>query len=187
MKRALGILALLLPAACASNAPAPVLAPAGVPIALRNADFEAAPRPGERCPVDWGCVMHSNPDSFRFWLEGNAAAQGTRSLCIERVHPEPFGTAQQSVDVTALRGKAVRLEVTMRGERLDGDGAGPIIIALEGGSPLVIAQNVARIGPEWRRYSIEMTIPPRADAVEVGATLLGGGRACLDEVRLEQR
>lgn len=183
MKRALGFLAAAATVACAATPPAP----SGVPIALRNADFEAAPRPGERCPADWGCVMHSNPDSFRFWLEGAGAAQGARSLCIERVHPEPFGTAQQSVTVIALRGKTVRLAVTMRGENLDGDGAGPIIIALEKGSPLTIAQNVARIAPQWRRYTVEMVIPPRADAIEVGATLLGGGRACLDEVRLEQR
>lgn len=169
---ALGCMALL--GACASNEPAQ----GGTPIALRNAGFEAPPNPQARCPAGWACVMHSNPDSYRFSLDAG-------SLCIERVHAEPFATVQQSVPATPLRGRRVRLSLRMRGVAFDGEGAGPIIIATRLGAVAAIEQRVARIGADWRRYSVEMTVPHEADAIDVGMTLLGGGRACVDDARLE--
>jgi hypothetical protein len=164
----------LLLAACAGSAPAS----GGAAIALRNADFEAPPKAGARCPDGWACVMHSNPDSYRFSLDAG-------SLCVERVHAEPFATVQQSVPATALRGRKVRLSLRMRGSAFDGDGAGPIIIATRSGAVAAIERRVARVAAEWRRYDVEMIVPRDADAIEVGMTLLGGGRACVDDARLE--
>ncbi|HWH39241.1 MAG TPA: hypothetical protein VNU21_05345 [Usitatibacter sp.] len=182
MRVVAGIAALAI-AGCA--APDPAAAPAANAIALRNAGFESARRPGERCPVEWGCSMHSNPDSFRFWLEERGAGSGAQSLCIERVLPEPWATAAQSVPAVALRGRKVRFSLLMRGEGFDGEGVGPIIIATAGGATIAIAQKLARIGTEWRRYAVELVVPPQAEALEVGATLFGAGRACVDDARLE--
>jgi hypothetical protein len=169
--------------ACA--APPAVEAPAANAIALRNPGFESPRRAGERCAVEWGCSMHSNPDSFRFWVEGANAGAGSQSLCVERVHPEPWATAAQSVPAAALRGRRVRLSLLMRGEGLSGEGTGPIIIATAAGATIAIEQKLARIGPEWKRYAVEMLVPKQAEALEVGATIFGGGRACLDDARLE--
>ena len=182
--------AALLVAGCATQTAEPAaqaaqpVAPAGA-IALRNAGFESPKRPGERCAVEWGCSMHSNPDSFRFWVESAGAGAGAQSLCVERVLPEPWATAAQSVPAAALRGRKVRFSLLMRGENLAGEGVGPIIIATAGGATIEIAQKVGRIGPEWRRYSVELVVPARAESLEVGATMFGGGRACLDDARLE--
>lgn len=182
MRGAAGIAALAI-AGCAAPDPAP--APQAAAIALRNAGFESPRRPGERCPVEWGCSMHSNPDSFRFWVEERGAGSGAQSLCIERVLPEPWATAAQSVPAAALRGRKVRFSLLMRGEGFDGEGVSPIIIATAGGATISIGQNPARIGADWRRYSVELVVPPQAEALEVGATLFGGGRACVDDARLE--
>ena len=182
MRAAAGIAALAI-AGCATHDAA--TAPAANAIALRNAGFESPPRPGERCPVEWGCSMHSNPDSFRFWVEGRGAGAGAQSLCIERVLPEPWATAAQSVPAAALRGRKVRFSLLMRGEGFDGEGVSPIIIATAGGATIAIGQKLARIGTDWRRYSVELLVPPQAESLEVGATMFGGGRACVDDARLE--
>jgi hypothetical protein len=175
MRLALTAACAALLAACAGNEPAPS---GGTPIALRNADFEAPLRPLARCPDGWACVMHSNPDSYRFVLEAG-------SLCVERVHVEPFATVQQSVPAASLQGRRVRLSLRIRGGGFDGEGAGPIIIATRLGAVAAIEQRIARVADEWRRYEVEMTVPRDAEAIEVGMTLLGGGRACLDDARLE--
>lgn len=176
-------IALMAIAGCA--APDPAAAPAAHAIALRNAGFESARRPGERCPVEWGCSMHSNPDSFRFWVETAGAGSGAQSLCIERMLSEPWATAAQSVPAVALRGRKVRFSLLMRGEGLDGAGVSPVIIATAGGATIAVEQQPARIGTQWRRYSVELVVPSQAEALEVGATLFGGGRACIDDARLE--
>jgi hypothetical protein len=37
----------------------------------------------------------------------------------------------------------------------------------------------------WQRFSVEVPIAANAETIQVGATMLGGGRACFDDVRLE--
>ena len=37
----------------------------------------------------------------------------------------------------------------------------------------------------WQRVAVEFTVVPAATLLEVGAVLEGGGRACIDEARLE--
>ncbi|HET9652056.1 MAG TPA: hypothetical protein VFP36_07690 [Usitatibacter sp.] len=44
---------------------------------------------------------------------------------------------------------------------------------------------VSKIGPEWERRAIEIIVPPQAEALEVGATLQGAGRVCIDDARLD--
>lgn len=175
----------LLLAACATVAPEAPAPRAASSWPLRNAGFESAPRPGERCPAEWGCTMHADPDSFRFTLDTSSPAEGRRSLCIERVTPEPWAVAAQSVPAHALRGRKVRFSIAMRGEALAGPGAGPWVL-VNGVSGLLLHQElVSKIGPGWERRAIEIIVPPQAEALEVGATLQGAGRVCIDDARLD--
>ena len=169
-------------ATCASGTQdSPVMSP----IALRNAGFESAVRPGDRCPVEWSCTMHSNPDAFRFALDASNAAEGRQSLCIERVAPEPWAVISQSVPARALRGHKLRYSIAMRGERLLGPGAGPWLMVIGAGGMITHEERVMRADGTWQRASIELVVPAQADAIELGATLQGAGRACIDDVRLE--
>ena len=172
-------------AACAA-APAQQNAVSGSrAIALRNAGFEAPARAGARCPEAWSCTMHADPDSFRFALDRSAPAEGAQSLCIERVTHEPWAVASQSVPAEAWRGRRLRFSVTLRGERLDGPGGGPWIVVNGAMGMLVHEQRVTRLGPAWERQTVEFDVPAQAQALEVGATLEGGGRLCVDDARLE--
>ncbi|MGE5095685.1 MAG: hypothetical protein ACM3SO_11125 [Betaproteobacteria bacterium] len=185
MRMAIALLPLLL-AACATDATRAPPPAAANNYPLRNAGFESPPRPGERCPAEWGCTMHADPDAFRFRLDDAAPAEGRRSLCIERVTAEPWAVASQSVPAQALRGRKVRFSIAMRGEGLAGPGAGPwLMVNGMSGGMLVHEERVAKIGPRWERRAIELVVPAQAEALEVGATLQGAGRVCIDDARLD--
>lgn len=188
MMRAL--LPALLLAACAQPAPhpiqsAPALPPAPRLVDLGNSGFEAPPRREERCAPSWGCTMHNDTESFRFRLDGTAPSKGERSLCIERVKLEPWALATQGVEVGAVRGKRVRFSADIRSEVEDGRGAGPWVQVH--GAPLAEGhfERLAMRTDGWRRMAVEFRVAASATLVEVGLVLEGGGRACIDEARLE--
>lgn len=154
-------------------------------VALKNAGFENAPRTGERCPEHWGCTMHSNPDSFRFSLDGAAPAEGKQSLCIERVANEPWSLATQAVDAAALRGAKLRFSIAVRVDRAAGPGAGPFVVVHGPGGNLAHEERLVARTEGWQRLAVDFTVAPAAQMVEVGATLQGDGRVCVDDARLE--
>jgi len=174
-------IATVLAAACATE---------GVParetvraIALRNPGFEqpAAARP---CPVGWDCTMHADPNSFRFFLDETAPAAGRASLCIEPAGKEPWGIASQGVfDVLPLAGARVRFSAAIRVEEVTGEGAGPYVLAR--GAVLAHDKVLVKGTQGWRRVAVEIEVPAGAPFIEVGVTLEGRGRACLDDALLE--
>ena len=172
-------------AACAPVAAgtAPASVPALVP--MRNAGYEDAPRGGERCAQHWDCTMHADPGAFRFRLESTAPAAGQRSLCIERIKPEPWALATQAIDIGALHGKRLRFSIAVRAEALDGRGAGPWIQMHGVPAAQGHVERLVTRTDGWQRVAVEFTVFPAATLLEVGAVLEGGGRACLDEARLE--
>lgn len=195
MRRAIALaLGAALSTSCAAAAPAQK--PRGEPaqsgplevarlVPLQNAGFENAPRSGERCPEHWGCSMHADPDSFRFSLDRVTPAQGQQSLCIERVSNEPWSLATQSVDAAALRGARLRFSIAVRIDRAEGPGAGPFLIVHGPMGNLAHEERLVTRTDGWQRIAVDFTVAPAAQMVEVGATLQGGGRACVDDARLE--
>lgn len=167
------------PAERASELPAPGA------IALRNPGFEAPARAGERCPEAWLCTMHADPDSFRFFADASSPGQGTRSGCIERVTPEPWAVMSQPVPAQSLRGRKLRFSIAIRGERLAGQGGGPWLLVHGPAGVLLHKESVSLVGSRWERRSIEVDVPAQAQEVEVGVTLVGAGRICIDDARLE--
>lgn len=159
-------------------------------IAMPNADFEADFPENSNCPLDWGCVMHNNPRSFRYYLDEKTPASGKRSMCIEPVVKESWARAvQASVDRT-LRGSRLRLSMTVRVEGAESgnseQGAGPFIAA-QGGRGEYLAQkaNLVKGPPGWQRLAAELVVPDGAFVLEYGVVLVGPGKVCIDDVRLE--
>ena len=178
------IAATLLLAGCATATP-----PAGPAalrsIALRNAGFEEVPAASSRCAASWACSMHADPDSFRFFHDVAAPAAGARSLCIERVRKEPWAVATQVVRDPSLAGQRVRFTALMRVESVEGPGAGPWALAHGPHGTLAHRQNLVGRTDGWQPLSVELAVPASTQALEVGATLEGGGRVCFDEARLD--
>lgn len=179
------VLALSMLWGCAATVEPPGARGGANAVPLRNAGFESPARPGNRCPVEWSCTMHADPDSFRFVLDSASPAEGSHSLCIERVTTEPWAVAAQSVPARPLRGKKVRFSIAMRGERLGGPGAGPWLLVNGPAGMLLHEERPALLGFAWERRAIEIVVPIEAEAIDVGATLQGAGRVCIDDARLE--
>jgi len=177
MRRAGAAVAAVL-AACAAPPP-----PAQ-PVALRNGDLELPVPAGSRCPPHWGCAAHAGSESHRFVLETAAPGEGRQSLCIERVRPEPWALATLSLDAQALRGKRVRFSLQVRLEQV-AQGAGPWILVHGPQGNLLHEQKVAAGTRGWERMALEFDVAREAQSLQLGATLEGAGRACIDDARLE--
>ena len=154
-------------------------------VPLKNAGFENAPRSGERCPEHWGCTMHADPDSFRFSLDRAAPAEGKQGLCIERVTNEPWSLATQALDAAALRGAKLRFSMAVRVDRAEGPGGGPFLIVHGPTGNLGHEERLLARTEGWQRVALDFTVAASAQMIEVGATLQGDGRVCVDDARLE--
>jgi len=156
-------------------------------VALKNPGFENAPRKDERCAEGWGCTMHSNPDSFVFRVESPEGARGKQALCVERMLNEPWALVTQAVQGGSLRGASVRFSVALRVDRAEGAGAGPWALVHGPQGNLVHEERLLKATRGWERVAVDFPVGPTAQLVEVGATLQGGGRICIDDARLEVR
>jgi hypothetical protein len=194
MTRGLALLAIPLLAGCASAAGRPDAIPISreVPrvalptLAIRNAGFEAPPRSPNYCADRWDCSVHADPNSFMFTVDGRQAPEGSQVLCVERSGKEPWATVTQGVHDAALAGAQLRLTMMMRLEGVDGEGAGPwMVLHGPSGRMLKHDQKLRKSTQGWERVSMDIEVLPGTEVVEVGATLEGPGRACIDDVRLE--
>lgn len=167
-------------AACTTTVEAP---PAKL-VALPNADLEMPVPAGSRCPPRWGCVAHGGVESYRFVPETAAPAQGRQSLCVERISAEPWAVAMLSVDAQALRGKRLRFSLAVRLDAVP-QGAGPWIVVQGPQGNLLHEQKLAAGTRGWERMSVDFDVAREAQSLQVGGTLEGPGRACIDDARLE--
>ena len=177
------ILAAPIAAAACASAPAPVPEAARA-VALQNPGFED-PNIARPCPVGWDCTMHADHRSFRFFHDQAAPAAGKASLCIEPVGKEPWGLASQGVfDIAALAGARVRFSASIRVEGVTGDGAGPFVMARVG-RDLAHDKRLITGTHGWQRIAVEIEVPKGAPFIELGVSLEGRGRVCLDDALLE--
>ena len=195
MRIAIFVLAAAAMTACAADAPPRPSAPStakaeakeGRPVALKNPGFENAARTSEICPEGWHCTMPSNPESFVFRVEATEGAQGKQALCIERVLPEPWALVTQAVPAAALKGEKLRFSVALRVDRADGGGAGAWVVVHGPTGNLAHEERLLKATRGWERVEVDFPVAAAAQLVEVGATMQGGGRVCIDEARLEIR
>jgi hypothetical protein len=189
MKRATALpsfaAAALLFAGCAAPPPPPAVRN----VTLVNADFEADFPAGSNCPSGWGCVMHADPYSFRFYLDETAPRSGKRSLCIEPIKQEPWAVANQTLTDKTWQGARIQFSVDVWSEATGANedhGGGPYVTVYGGsGQVLATAKNVIKGPPGWRRLQAEITAPANGVVLEFGVAIVGPGRVCADDARLE--
>ena len=162
------------------------------PIALVNAGFEST-LPGQLgAPEGWWAVQHAGPKSYTFTLDTTNPRAGLRSLRIENIGPEPFGTVYQKVGAAPFRGRSVRLAAWVRTDGAKGNrygtGAGLNLHAMSGGYPIayvMMRKNAVHGTTDWTRYEVALKVPDEADQIEAGLNLFGPGIAWLDDVTLD--
>jgi hypothetical protein len=161
-------------------------------VALINAGFEST-LPGQLgAPEGWWAVQHAGPTSYAFTLDTTKPRSGKRSLKVENIGPEPFGSIFQKIDATPYRGRTLRFAGWIRTEGAKGNrygaGAGLNLHAMKGGYPvayLMMRKDAVHGTTDWARYEVALAVPDDADHIEVGLNLFGPGIAWLDDVGLE--
>jgi hypothetical protein len=190
-------------AACAlGHAQAPTRRPPAVPpdkaakpiesATLVNAGFEST-RDGQLgAPEGWWAVQHAGPRSYTFDLDTAKPHSGTRSLRIENVGPEAFGSIYQKVAARPYRGRTLRLAAWVRTREAKGNrfgaGAGLVLQAMRGGysaAHAMMRKDAIHGTTDWTRYEVRLAIPADADEIELGLNLYGPGMAWLDDVTLD--
>jgi hypothetical protein len=161
-------------------------------IALANPGFEST-RPGKLgAPDGWWAVQHAGPESYTFTVDTEVRRSGQRSLRMENVGPEPFGTIYQSIDATPYRGKTLRFAAWIRTDGAQGNrfgtGAGLHLQSSRSGFPRDTApmrRNAVSGTTAWTRYELVLAVADDVDRVEIGLNLFGPGIAWLDDATLD--
>jgi hypothetical protein len=176
--------------ASAAAAPAkrhPPKVPAERAVELVNAGFESGPAAPTGGIEGWYWYQHAGETSYQFVLDGAVKHGGARSVRIDNVGSQPYGSIAQIVNGTDLAGKTVRFSAWLRTTGADGAGASLFVIA-EGVGVLAydtMAGAEVKGTREWARYSVTLPLPPATTRVRVGATLQGKGSAWFDDAELE--
>lgn len=163
---------------------------AGVP--LVNAGFEST-APGKLgAPEGWWGIQHAGPQSYTFTPDTDVRRSGSRSLRVDNVGPEPFGTLYQVVPAAPLRGKTVRFSAWLRTRDAKGNafgtGAGLKLHTMRGGYTVDHAQmRTDAVGgtSDWARYELHLRVGSTADQIELGVTLFGPGAVWIDDAALD--
>jgi hypothetical protein len=163
-----------------------------VSVALVNAGFEST-QPGKLgAPEGWWAVQHAGPTSYAFTLDTMQPRSGERSLKVENIGPEPFGSIFQTLGAAPYRGKTLRFAAWIRTEGAAGNrfgaGAGLILHSMKGGYPIayvMMRKDAVQGTTDWARYEVALKVPNEADHIEVGLNLYGPGIAWLDDVALD--
>ena len=161
-------------------------------IALANAGFEST-APGKLgAPDGWWVAQHAGPLSYAFTIDPAIKRTGERSLKVESIGDEPFGSIYQKLDAAPYRDRTLRVSGWIRTEDVRGNrmgaGVGLKLHAVRSGYAVKFAQmkkDAVRGTTDWTRYELALRIPAEADHLEVGLTMYGPGVAWLDDIAVD--
>jgi hypothetical protein len=163
---------------------------ASVPLA--NPGFESGASGATGAPEGWLAGQHAGAVSYTFTLDAESSRTGQRSLRIDNVGPEPYGTVDQSIDASPLRGKTLRFSAWLRtrdvtGNRF-GNGAGLRLQTMRGGYVVEQAQmrgDAVAGTTDWARYEVRLRVADTTEQIDVGVHLFGPGTVWVDDAALD--
>jgi len=119
---------------------------------------------------------------------------GERSLRLQYVGNDNFGTARRTVPVEAARGKTVRYSGWIRTAEVGATAAAPdpwagLWMRVDGpGGAMLGFDNMQDRGPSgttgWQRFEIVLPVPQEATAITIGALMAGSGRSWFDDLEI---
>lgn len=161
------------------------------PIPVVNAGFDSK-EPGEQgSPKGWYTSQHTGPLSYDFALDSGRKKDGTHSMRIKKIGPEPWGALAQVVSVAGYDGKILRLSAWVRTEGIPkgaGNGLSLLLLAQRSGRLLAhVPERTSRLAGDndWKQVTVELKVPPGTNRLEFGATLAGEGTAWVDGFTLD--
>lgn len=156
-------------------------------ISLKNPSFN----PDQQGKMTaWTAIEHGSGNSYTFVVDPENALSIPGSARIRRHGSEPYGLLQQSISVhPTWYNKTVRLSGSLRGVDINGAG-GALVLRADDGSGQILAWNFMQNDrvkgtQDWKRYTIELKIPPSAYSLIVGIMLEDGGTLWADNLAIE--
>jgi hypothetical protein len=170
------------PAPAAAPAPPRMAddAPRAVSTASAHAGFEQPGALPYQIP-GWTLSQHAGVKAYEMDVDTASAADGHASFRIHRTQPQVYGTISQTIDVSALAGKKVELRARVKVADVGKEGW-MLFIDSSGSRESTTVSGSA----DWREVTVSMTLPAGAKTASIGAMLLDGGTAWLDDVRLTE-
>lgn len=187
MKYLIIVLALIARAADASSPPPAVeVLPAGaIVVPLKNPSFNAD---AQGRFVGWTAHEHNRGNSYTFVADTANAYSAPSSARIQRYGDEFFGLLRQLIPMQqSWVGKKARLSGYLRTEGATGSGGALVIQARVSGSPIAhdhMDAHRATGTRDWKRYTVEITLPANASELQVGAMLQDDGTLWVDDLSL---
>jgi hypothetical protein len=172
----------------AAAVPLPALAAA---VTLVNAGFESRKAGEDGNPEGWVAIQHAGAESYAFALDDTHRKSGAQSQRITRIGREPYGSIVQMLPGAPYAGRKVRLSAWIRTDTTRdrrGGGAGLVLSAMRDGSFLAhdhMKDSRVSGTTDWKRYTIELALPPATTQLEIGAMLMGSGTMWVDDFELE--
>ncbi len=161
-------------------------------VALVNAGFESTQPGPHGAPEGWLAVQHAGPKSYTFTPDTTKPRSGERSLRVENIGPEPFGSIFQTVGAAPYRGRTLRFAAWIRTEGATGQPLrrrrGTQSARDEGWLSGCTRDDAQGRRPGHDRLDalrVALKVPDDADDIEVGLNLFGPGIAWLDDVALD--
>ncbi len=156
-------------------------------ISLKNPSFN----PDNQGRISaWHQTEHAAGNSYTFVADPETAYSKPSSARIRRHGSEPFGALQQAINVHPLwHNKTVRLAGWLKSDDVSGAG-GTLFLRADGGSGQIldwISMKDASVKGtlDWKRYTVELKIPPATFLLLVSVTLEGGGTLWADDLSIE--
>ena len=160
-------------------------------ITVINHGFESSNTTRAGDPEGWVSIQHAGLRSYAFVVDAETRRSGAKSLRIDYIGSEPFGSILQQVNALPWQGRTVRLSGWLKTKGVTGSpaghGAALTLNAMRAGSILAHDHMTATplVGTnDWTYREITLAIPPGTEKVEVGAMLQGPGTLWLDDVEL---
>lgn len=156
-------------------------------ISLKNPSFN----PDQQGKMNtWTAIEHGSGNSYTFVADPENSLSIPTSARIRRHGSEPYGLLQQSIGVHPLwHNKTARLSGSLRGADISGAG-GALVLRADDGSGQILAWNFMQNDrvkgtQDWKRYTIELKIPPSTYSLIAGVMLEDGGTLWADNLAIE--
>ena len=172
--------------AAAPPTPVPPKAPAAPARSHLDLTFEAP-----ECRNGW----FMGGRSYLSTVDTTGPRSGRQSLHLEYTAKAPwtkesgaFGVATRVVPAAELGGQKIRYSGYIRTEGVE-HGAAGLWLRIDGPAGVLAFDNMEDRGVSgtspWKRYDIELAVPPEAKSVYFGALLAGDGKAWMDDLSFE--
>ncbi len=154
-------------------------------VAIANPGFEAPGGDKQNPIAGWMLSQHAGPISYESKIDTRVRAQGKASFRITRIQDQIYGSISQKVTIApAAVDRTVELSAQMRTVGVDKRGWVLMMTVMAPSGNDQVRSEPLLGKHEFTRVKVSAKLPAGTRELDIGALLMGGGSAWLDDVHL---